>query len=346
MQGLGTAKQGLLKMMLSQEKFDIVAFVETQRDDDHPVSEVHGDYAWIGKNRKDGKGGGIGFMTNAKSVTVLDHNLLNFMDGDLERLWISMKVDKVLFAVGVVYLPVDNVPSNKEAACLLYDELIENVARLQQHFQNIILFGDFNGKLDKFRGTKPSSNGKMLENLIEATNMVVMNTSDKCQGQVTWHRGPLSSTIDYMLVNDHVNDLIQNVLIDEEQIYSLGSDHNFITSIINVPTARQANETDSISKWNISEKTSWTRFENQMNEALAKLDVTKYCHPNDLWLAIKSKIISVAENTIGHKSYKNKHTYWDKEVASMIQDRRAANRLSDLVAPPTGIPGAAHTSLG
>ena len=54
-----------------------MAVTESRRSDDHPVVEMHPDFKWIGKNRPDGYGGGLGFMYNTKSISIIEEGILN-----------------------------------------------------------------------------------------------------------------------------------------------------------------------------------------------------------------------------------------------------------------------------
>ena len=60
--GFGVAKLILMKQLLQESKMDIIGVCETKRSDDHPIIEVHDEYNWIGKNRLNNRGGGIGFL--------------------------------------------------------------------------------------------------------------------------------------------------------------------------------------------------------------------------------------------------------------------------------------------
>ena len=196
-QGFGVAKQELMKHLLRENNLDIIALSETKRNDDHPVTELAKNYNWIGKNRMNGRDGGIGFVYNSKTVTLADDSLLNSKSDEFEWLWISFKVEKCTMALGIVYFPVDNVASLHDDAVQLHNELLQNIGELQHRYANILLIGDFNGKSTIFRKPgKPSSNGPLIDNLTEATDMVLLNSSEKCTGTITWARGAQQSTID------------------------------------------------------------------------------------------------------------------------------------------------------
>ena len=200
---------------------------------------------------------------------MFDDNLLNSKSDSLERLWISTKIEKSIVAIGVVYFPMDNVAGLYEDASELQNELLQNITELQHSFANILLIGDFNGKTTDFRKTgKPSSNGVLLDNLIEASDMVLLNSRDKCTDTITWSRREHNSTIGYALCSVNMLDTVASMLVDEDHSYSLGSDHNFIiinANIKKMPTKAPStiNKTNSkMQKWNIAKDTDWLLYHN------------------------------------------------------------------------------------
>ena len=180
-----------MKHFISKSPLDIIALTETKRNEDHIISDMPIGYNWIGKNRANGLGGGIGFMYNTATVSVNDNNLLNSMHDESERLWISVKVGKSALALGVVYFPIDNNTNCREDAIQLRDELLTNIAELQNSYERILLVGDFNGKMSMFKNPNAISfNGELMDTFLEATDLHLLNNSDKCTGKVTWSRGP------------------------------------------------------------------------------------------------------------------------------------------------------------
>ena len=181
-----------------------------------------------------------------------------------ERLWISVRYGKDVMAIGTVYFPVDNLTSSHEDAEQLQNELLQNIGELETKFTNVFLIGDFNGKASDFRqASKHSSNGVLLDNLINATDMTLLNSTDKCTVSTTWSRGTPSSTIDYVLCNSNMYDNIVKMVVDEDHKYSIGSDHNFIGINVMFPPVEKSNEPDmpKVQKWNITDSPDWSKFE-------------------------------------------------------------------------------------
>ena len=152
------------------------------------------------------------------------------------------KIGKSSLALGVVYFPVDNNTNRREDATQLRDELLTNIAELQNRFDHILLVGDFNGKLSMYKNpTTNSFNGELMDTFLEATDLCLLNNSDKCTGQVTWSRGQLQSTIDYAFCSPTMFKMVESLIIDEDHNYSLGSDHNFFIIKLKASTAADTN---------------------------------------------------------------------------------------------------------
>ena len=322
-----------MKEMLDVHKLDMIAICESQRNDDHPVVEMHEDYIWLGKNRKDGMGGGVGFLCNKKSISVNDDNLLESKVDDYERYWISVKVNRLTIAIGVTYFPVDNKSDKFESAQKLQQELVENIADLQNKFDKVILLGDFNGKIAEFRiPGKVSSNGTLLENLAESTDMVILNVDTKCTGETTWQRGPLKSVIDYVLCPQNMYNYIEYLCIDEEQNFSVGSDHNFLILKAHLPldsevTTAKKEEKEKINKWNINNDTNWSAFTSKINECFASWNPSDFNNVDEMWTDFKSRLLNAGTKSIGYKSFNGKRDYWNKEISKLIHNRKLANKM-------------------
>ena len=241
-----------------------------------------------------------------------------------------MKYGNLEVAIGIVYFPQDNDTASSQNATDLCNELVQNIGELQNKFTNILLLGDFNGKVTKFRQSgKPSSNGVLLENLITATDTVLVNTTDKCRGSITWSRGPQSSTIDYAISSSHLFNNVETMIVDEDQDYSIGSDHN--TIVLKIKVAKSNPDINSTSpqvqKWNILNNSNWAAYRTAIANSFSDWDVTEHRSVDEMWADFSTRIKAAGTTSIGVKSYRTKKLYWDKEVTSLIQDRKQANRL-------------------
>ena len=127
----------------------------------------------------------------------------------------------------------------------------------------VLLVGDFNGKVTPFEDpSKQTSNGKVIENILDVTELVLLNTDKECTYKTTLSRGLLNSVI--VMCFEEIWDSVDTMTIDEEKLYSIGSDHNFIAINRIIPTsidqAQKNDNSEQIVKLDISENTNWKAF--------------------------------------------------------------------------------------
>ena len=139
------------------------------------------------------------------------------------------------------------------------------------------------------------------------------------------------STIDYAIFSESLHQIIVDIVIDEEQQYSIGSDHNFMIINIELPAQNgenvRANQPEKVQKWNINDNTNWYAFQNVTKEMFKDWDVSSFTNADDIWLNFKQRITQAGEKIIGFKQYRNKKAFWDREIGKLIKDRRAANKM-------------------
>ena len=82
-----------MKNILVEKPFDIMCITESKCSDDYPMIKIHQDYKWTGKNRSTNGGGGIGFLVNNHTISVIAKNY------DFEWLWISAKMEDTQLAI-------------------------------------------------------------------------------------------------------------------------------------------------------------------------------------------------------------------------------------------------------
>ncbi|KAH7964512.1 hypothetical protein HPB51_027250 [Rhipicephalus microplus] len=89
----------------------------------------------------------------------------------------------------------------------------------------LIVIGDFNGHTSEL-DWHLDANGKLLLQLAEDLDLVIMNPEPQWEGQLTWCDRGSATNIDYALVSLRLHAMLQRCGVDEEGKYSLGSDHN------------------------------------------------------------------------------------------------------------------------
>ena len=121
---------------------------------------------------------------------------------------VNSGIEELPLRVMTGYAPQDNPTSQEEIKTVneFYSQLEEQITDCQESGCGLILELDSNAKLGKsiIRGepNRISENGKILRDIIERRDLVIVNTSDKCQGVITRKRETVKkseeSVIDYV----------------------------------------------------------------------------------------------------------------------------------------------------
>ena len=125
--------------------------------------------------------------------------------------------------------------------------------------RDVMLLSDFNGKIYEFRKqSKASSNRKLLEDIIETTEMKVINTGEKCTGTITSFDKSWNSVIDYALVTEDLYAKLKSMVIDEDRYYSIDSEHNVMVLdyfFLKDCKSSSLQNKPCMGKWNINDNT-------------------------------------------------------------------------------------------
>lgn len=83
--------------------------------------------------------------------------------------------------------------------------MVENIKNIADQYRekDLLIIGDFNAHLDCF-DNKTDRIGKLLNELIDESNLIMGNGQVNYQGIKTRSRGDGRTTIDYVLYNDTV----------------------------------------------------------------------------------------------------------------------------------------------
>ena len=105
-----------------------------------------------------------------------------------------------------------------------FDELSTEIQACEFVGSNPIIVGDLNSKIVLAEGiVKPStSNGEMLNNLLDTFSLKVLNFNELCDGK--WTRVQIvngievKSVIDYCITNKTISEKLENMIVDEEKL--------------------------------------------------------------------------------------------------------------------------------
>ena len=144
-----------------------------------------GDYVIFEKIRKQGGGGGLltGVHKNLEPVSVGD-------DSDEEVLTVEAKIANRKVKLINAYGPQE--ASNEDVKQSFFSKLDEEIKRAKVAGSMVCLEMDANSKLGpEINPGDPhqqSRNGKLLENLLSSNDLIVVNSLELCEGNITRFR--------------------------------------------------------------------------------------------------------------------------------------------------------------
>lgn len=215
-------------------------------------------WIWEGINRGKGekKGGGIGCIRKENTEGEI-------MKRCKEHMWCKIKTTKGEILIGMVYLATGNNTEtenwNKGIVECMQKDVLELIKEVGGKSLPMVIGGDFNAHIVELGGNE-DRNGEMLKQLCERNDLSIGNLLPSCEGKTTWQRGTLSSTIDYILMNEEAKKLVKKIEIDEEGAWSGGSDHNRIVITLMVSDTTEQTETQEVlggqekDIWNLEEE--------------------------------------------------------------------------------------------
>ncbi len=259
-------KMKSLEAILKTEKTTIAAICETHLKNNETVN-ISG-YKWIGRNRKNKQGGGVGILI-ANQIAGITTTREEIENEHTEGVWIEIKTRPTPTFVGVFYGPQEN--NTKEETERTYSTLEAQIHALRTEGE-VVLAGDFNAKLEitNEKITQSiSKNGKILKTMMENQELQALNTNPQEGGwtRVNRRNTEEKSVIDYILATKDIAKRCENIIVDEEGALRIKgkneSDHNTITATIRVNTPRKPTY---IRKWNIKNNEGWKKFNDEITK--------------------------------------------------------------------------------
>ena len=300
-------KKSSLTEILNENKPHLFFITETQLRSNS--NEQFDGYTFFSRKREGKQGGGVAFLARND----IKNNLMtHFSERNIEIIWTSIrrKEHPPLF-IGTYY-GKQETRTNKEEIEKEMELLMEEIED-QKNEGEILLTMDGNAKIGLL-DESVSRNGKLLLKLINETNLVIMNKSEKCKGKITRQNTKNLnefSAIDFVLVTQPVEQWIRKMEIDEQGMYKISgrnqTDHNTITidmTITNPVLIKPIKRTG----WNIkAPEEKWIQFEEEIRKSC--VDATKIIEDGSMTFEDKYKkwyrqIDVAARSTIGKTTYK------------------------------------------
>ena len=194
---------------------------------------------------RNGKAGG-GLLTSI--IEDLDPVLIHSAKDDIELMTVEIKVGTEKIRIINGYGPQEYDDSS--TIINYWQELESEIIKSKDLNRNIIIQMDANAKLgpEMIKGCphKMSNNGKLLYNVIERQDLIVINALDLCKGIITRERifqdKTEKSVIDFIIVSRGLLESVTEMNIDENKEYVLArylktregikvinSDHNILS---------------------------------------------------------------------------------------------------------------------
>ena len=228
------------KMESLQDKLDEVCPTLIGITESHLLEEedVKFDgYAEPFRNDRDNLGGGI-VIAVRKEIKDICTVVEKWRDVG-ESLWIAIDNGKVKIRVGVVYAPQES-RTTAESLKTFYEHISEQVQQARERKQRVLIMGDFNGKIgEEVKGNRPekTKGGRLLLKMAKQEKLIILNTTEICEGLWTRTEGESRSVIDYILTDDESVEGVQSMMVDEnKELSPVGyvenkmtySDHNVL----------------------------------------------------------------------------------------------------------------------
>ena len=281
------------------------------------------------------------------------HNALNPMlikqyDEDFELLVVEIEVAKEQIRVISGYGPQENWPESDRLP--FFQALEEEINKAEMEGKSVIIEMDANSKLgpDVINGDPhpQTPNGKLLLNIIERHNLVVLNSvEDKCTGSITRRRVTKDkveeSIIDFVIVSQEMVEKVDSILIDEDREHVLvkvtknkrglkkqESDHNVILSKFNLGWSKNSQK-KRIETFNLRNKECQLKFK----EATSNTNELSIIFDNKKDLNICTKKFLKRLDGFIHESFRkirlteNKNT----EIDELFQKRKILRGKDDNV---------------
>ena len=259
-------------------------------------------YSVLRKDGENGKGGVAILLQQG-----VNYGKVHFFD-DIEG--ISVEIDTIHGPLQIINFYVS--PSK------VFDEsLFQNVFDLD----NVCICGDFNAKSTLWGSPKADRRGKSIENILQRSNLVVLNT-----GSPTRYYNNGESHIDLTFASPRYSNIANWEVLSE----TCGSDHNVIKI-----TFETLVNTEQMTgpKW-LFHKADWPKFRALCDSYLSELNSDD--EMERLNEDITAAIVRAATESIPQSSGKKKKRYapfWNEKCSQVVKERERAKRALKIDSP-------------
>ena len=246
-----------------------------------------------------------------------DYNpvLINLYEGDLEVIVVEIQVKNEQVRLISGYGPQENMAL--ELRKPFFDVIESEIIDAESKGKHIIIAFDANSKVGmKYipnHNVEQSQNGKLLGEIIDRNNLIVVNGLTCCDGIITRRRilekDKEETVIDYVIISEGMKHSLLSMLIDQSDDYALfsisndrkikRSDHNSIITRFNI-TPKPKKKTKKIEYYNLRNRYCQNKFkditqnQNIFMNCLMKVDSEDVDKIYDKFLSTFWKVVRMA----------------------------------------------------
>ena len=121
-------------------------------------------------------------------------------------------IGTVKFVVMLAYLRTGNDTETIRYNEIILTELKRKIGGVPDGTAMVIL-GDFNAHLGYLGQQAENANGRLVQDMIEREDLILLNIDEECRGTYTWRRGEMQSAIDFVMVNDKARGIFSNMTL-------------------------------------------------------------------------------------------------------------------------------------
>ena len=259
-------------------------------------------------------------------------------------IWITLINQKVEARIGLVYAPQESRTSKKDLM-KMYSDIQDQIAKAVEYNQQVIILGDFNGKVGNVipgNSDTVTKGGRLIMQMVKKNNLTIGNALRACEG--LWTREEKKkeivekSVIDYVFLSKEAAEALTSMLIDDKKeypVYSIDSedriysDHNTVLLSINWMFKFQRNSQGSTR----ITKEGYSRYRQSLREKrISKL----IDHPDlqigyDQWSAEVEQAIKEVSQKVQCKTKKSRNRKWIKHKRYIRQRIRNASQENRII---------------
>ena len=234
------------------------------------------------------------------------HSQVQFQ-ADLQAVAVCITINNKTYTVASVYVPPSETLNE-----LAFDRMINSFS------SRYLILGDFNGHSHLWGANQENERGKIVENLIDRHNLILLNDSVHTRFD-TYHQ--TSSLLDLSLCHTSIYMDVECEISSDR----LGNDHHPI--IITANTSDHP-VPERVPKWNFK-KAKWDAFQDQ---CITEITPNLFNDAEDKMAIFSSTLLDIAADNIPKTSPFSKRKAkpcFDEDCQAAKKERNKANRLAN-----------------